>query len=413
MKNCFAAIGVFLSSVIPSTYAQAQMTPEAAEALQRPVAVEREEAATSVPLIPHMGKLAVDATINGEERRFIFDTGSPTMISRELAEELELEVIGSNIGRDANGREFKTDIAIIDRLAIGGATFRSVPVLIADFGISDPNRCFFDGGVIGSEVFPGSVWHIDAERQTLDIAVNIEALNGSEPTGPVIAARLHDFGYPHAPIFDYSIGGLADRGLFDTGNSDTVTLFDRVAQDGSVQRAMIQGSVREGRGSHGVSAAGRGKDTDLLRFELEGMRLGETELGRQSGTTRSAPPSLMGLGILDTHSVTLDYTEARLLLHPRSQPEPSLPHPGYALMATDGIRVVQLFQGSNAQQAGLQLGDRVMAIVDHEVPLDKVSCETKQWLIEARPTYSAGRLTVLRDGKQVEINLDRTMEGSH
>ncbi len=406
MKILFAAICALLSSTMLSTQAHAQMTAEAAEALQLPIAVEREAANTNVPLRPHMGKFAISATVNGEERQFVFDTGSPTLISHELAETLDLDVIGSNLGRDANGREFRTDIAIVDRLTIGGTTFRSVPVLIADFDGSDPNGCFFDGGVIGSELFPGSVWHIDPERQMLDIAANVNDIDAARATGPIVATRLHDLGYPHAPIFDYSIGSFRDRGLFDTGNSDTIILFERIARDEQVRRATVPNSIREGRGSHGVSAAGRGEDTDLLHFELEEVRLGETALGRQRVTTRGAPPSLIGLGILDTHAVTLDYTEGLLLFHPRSQPRPALSHPGFALMATDdGVRVIQLFNGSIAQDAGLQLGDQVVAIDDHEIPLGEASCETTRWLVESQPARSAEHLTILRASERIRVVL--------
>jgi predicted aspartyl protease len=85
-----------------------------------------------------MGKFSINAAMNDLERRFVFDTGSPTMISRELAAELDLVIIGSNTGRDANGREVTTDIGIVDRLTIGGVTFRSVPVLVSDFRAIDP-----------------------------------------------------------------------------------------------------------------------------------------------------------------------------------------------------------------------------------------------------------------------------------
>ncbi|WP_188055952.1 hypothetical protein [Sphingosinithalassobacter sp. CS137] len=100
---------------------------------------------------------------------------------------------------------------MVDRLTIGEVSFRNVPVLIADFGIADPGGCFFEGGVIGSEIFPGSVWHIDGERQTLQIAASPEYLSGGDRTEETIVATLHDLGYPHAPVFDYAIGGLSDR----------------------------------------------------------------------------------------------------------------------------------------------------------------------------------------------------------
>lgn len=406
MKLGFTAILATSPIFAFSAQAQAQMTPEAAAAMQRPIAVEQTTDVATVPLTLHMGKFAIDAALNGVERQFIFDTGSPTMISRELAEELDLAIIGSNTGRDANGREVTTDIAIVDRLTIGTITFRAVPILIADFYIADPDGCFFDGGVIGSEIFPGRVWHIDATRQILDIAADFDDLAGEKIAAHTFSTPLYDFGYPHAPVFDYSIGDFSDKGLFDTGNSDTITLFDRVVRNVQVQDAMISSSVKKGRGSHGVSAAGPGGNSDLLRFEIEGVQLGTQDLGRRAGTTRNVAPSLIGLGIFATHSVTLDYPNARMLLHPRAQSQPTLPHPGYALMSEDSeVRVMQLFDGSPAQRAGLTLGDRVVAIDGRELQAENRACDTTRWLVETRAARSARRLTVLRDGQRVTINL--------
>ncbi len=407
MKLRVAAFLFSLSPIAIAGQAYAQMTPEAAAALQQPIAVERDENATSVVLVPHMGKLAIHASLNGVERQFVFDTGSPSLISRNLADELSLEVIGTNTGRDANGRKVTTDIAIVDRLTIGGVAFRNVPVLIADFQTADPDRCFFDGGVIGSEIFPGSVWHIDAETQRLQIAKSLEDLGDRSAAGTAISARLHDFGYPHAPVFDYAVGSLEDRGLFDTGSSETITLFDRVAEDQRVKGAMVPNSIRKGRGSHGVSAAGAGAVTDLLRFEIDGVHLGDEDLGRNSGTTRNSPPSLIGLGILNTHDMTLDYPGERILLHPRDNVQAKAAHPGYALMRVGGeVRVVQLFDGSAAQRSGLKLGDRVVAIDGRNLLAEEAPCETMKWLVESRPTQSARRLTVLREGRPVTIDLE-------
>jgi len=386
--------------------ATAQMTPQAVQALQAPIVIERSKPVTTVRLKPHMSKLAIDATLNGITREFIFDTGSPTMISRTLARELDLTVIGSSTGRDANGRDVTTDIAVVDRLEIGGVTLRSVPVLIADFRVSDPKGCFIRAGIIGSEIFPGSVWHINSEAGELTIAATFEDLVGVAKSS--IRAPLLDWGYPHAPVFPYAIGKFRDNGLFDTGHSAKVVLFDKVLDNDEVQRALLSGSVQKGRGSLGVSAGGVGEETDLLRFDIEGMRVGKAALGRQSGTIRKAPPSLIGQGILDTHAVTLDYPGKRFLLHPRAGPKPAATLPGFGLMAREeGVRVMQLYDGSPAQRAGLKLGDLVTAIDDRALPTGDVSCDVTRWLVEERPASTAQRLTVARDGGPVAIDLMR------
>ncbi|MEP3422404.1 MAG: retropepsin-like aspartic protease [Erythrobacter sp.] len=417
IASCILAAAVPLAIAAPAGARQQEQTnnqPDASrialnETLQRPVAVERDGAVTTVPLILFRGKYALDAALNGIERRFIFDTGSPTMISRELADALDLTIIGSNTGRDANGRAVTTQIAIVDRLEIGGATFRSVPVLIADFGVADPNGCFFDGGVIGSEIFPGSVWHIDADREALQIAAtagDLELPNSDQPEDAVIEAQLYDYGYPHAPILDYGFGDFSDKALFDTGNSDTIVLFDRIIPEAIREGAIVDGTVNEGRGSHGVSAGGAGAITDLIRFDIQGVRIGETALERQRGTTRSAPPSLIGLGLLASHNVTLDYTagrEPKIVFRPRADRDERVNRPPYSLMVVaDAITVVQRFEGAGE----LLLGDHIIAIDGRSPSINDGSpCAIVNWLADAQSRGRAQTLTVMRAGERVEIDV--------
>lgn len=47
--------------------------------------------------------LFVDVDLNGEPRRFLFDTGSPSMVSATLAAELGLDVIDRRQGGDSHG----------------------------------------------------------------------------------------------------------------------------------------------------------------------------------------------------------------------------------------------------------------------------------------------------------------------
>lgn len=385
--------------------AQAQMSPEAAAAIQRPVSVERENTVETIALVPHMGKYAVRASVDGQERSFIFDTGSPTLLSREFAEMLGLKVIGTNTGRDANGRAVTTDIAVVERLTIGGLTFTNVPVLIADFSVADPGRCFFDGGVIGSEIFPGSVWHFDAEARELSVAATLEDIEPEDAGTAPFESELFIGGYPYAPVFAYSVGSFRDRALFDTGSSDMVTLFDRVLSDEQVQRALVPASMMQGRGSQGVSAGGAGAETDLRRFEVSGFTIG-APFPALPATTRNAPPTLIGLGMLDLYDVTLDYPGKRMLLRERAHPATPKDHPGYAISLIGGTaKVVQLYEGSPADRAGLKLGDEVVAIDDRSLTDPTQQCETMRWLIEDRPADTARQLSVMRDGEVVALSL--------
>lgn len=368
-----------------------------------PIGIERAEDGTSIPIEIRMDKLFVDASINGETREFIFDTGSPTLITRELADALGMVTLAQNTGVDAHGTPVTMDIAVAETLTLGGVTFSDVPVLIFDPSTLELGPCVFDGGVIGSEIFPGSVWRIDTEARTLTIASG----PGAEDR-PAVRAPLSDFGYPHAPIIDYRIGDLADRALFDTGSAEAVTLFAQVADARPVRRHVDSDSLREGRGIEGVSAGGASEIDDLLRFTLEEFELGGVNLGPLDGTVRQAPPTLAGAGLLSRYVVTLDYVNGEFRLTPRSAPEPRAPHAGYAIGYENGeARVAQLFEGSPAAEAGLELGDHVVAIDGHSTRIGEGNplCSSALRLADGVDLAAARTLEVERGGATLRIEL--------
>ena len=165
---------VLLSFIMLAPAAAAQAGP-VQQAFAEPVRIERAEAVTRVPAEWRMNKLFIEATVQGETREFIFDTGSPTMISRTLADTLELEPIGQNVGVDANGNQVTMDVAVVETLSLGGTTFHDVPVLIFDFSPLAMARCLVDGGIIGSEILPGSAWRIDAGAGEVALAQGADA----------------------------------------------------------------------------------------------------------------------------------------------------------------------------------------------------------------------------------------------
>ena len=233
-----------------------------------------------------MNKLFVSATLEDQTRAFIFDTGSPTILSRGLADALGLERTGSNTGRDANGRMVTMDTAVVPSLTLGDLTFHQVPVLVFDFDQLYLGSCMFDGGVLGSELLPGSIWRLDTENGQLQIG------DGSHLTtpSPVLSAPMTDMGYPHYPVVDYAVGDVKDKAIFDTGNSE---------KSGDLQ-PIVTGSDRAGAyrfwvgptrtGSDGVSAGGAGPVRELTHFFPVGCLGGRTAIeASKSLYTRHRP----------------------------------------------------------------------------------------------------------------------------
>lgn len=400
----FLCLLVVMGSLTVDAAAQSRL-PDLAAVFAAPITIERGSRVTDAPIEMRSGKIYLQARINDEAREFIFDTGSPSILSREFAQSLNLEIVGQNTGIDANGQPVTMDIAIVHSIEIGDTAFRNVPVLIFDFSELELGPCIFDGGVLGSEILPGSAWRIDTETETLSLAANVDDLPGGVPA---LRARLYDFGYPHAPIVDYSIGSVVDKALFDTGSGEVLALFERVADSPDVRRGIVADSLRSGRGSEGVSAGGQGAVVDLIRFNLSGFLVDGQPLGPVRAATRQAPPTLIGAGILDTYIVTLDYPGGAYLLESRREQALQRPEKGYAIGFVDQrATVTQLFDRSPAAEAGLQLGDHIVSAQGRplDVSANNPICGSAMWLANEFNPEIALDMVVDRGGTLQTIHI--------
>lgn len=398
-----ASPGLLLSAFSPSSAAAQQVgLPKVFTA---PIAIERADPVATLPFEITAEKLKIEASVNGVPGRYVFDTGSPTILARPVADRLGLEIVGQNTGKDANGAPVVMDVAVVDRLTLGDTTFRNVPVLIFDFAGLPMASCFIGDGVIGSEIFPGSAWRIDAEAREIRIAESASALGVSEDTPH---APLSDFGYPHAPIIDYSIGKMQDKALFDTGSASVLSLFSKAMDSPDVKTATARGSVRKGSGSEGISAGGQGDIVDLSTLQLKSLQLGSVSLEGVYAQSRQAPPSLVGAGLLSSHVVTLDYPGKRLLVEPRTVPEVSARPRDYGIAYVDGAgEVTQLYENGGAKRAGLRLGDRVTSINGRSLLAadEDGQCAAALWLADEFDATQAATLTIDRQGSEETLQL--------
>lgn len=403
MRNLvhFVLLALILAGFSPGLTQETDL----ARLLAAPLRIERTEAVTRVNLETRGGKLFIHALANGEAGEFILDSGSPTILSRDFADALGLETVAQNTGRDANGTEVTMDFAILRTLQVGTAVFHDIPVLIHDFRTLDMGACVVGPGILGSELFPGSAWRFDTQAAELSIATSLMELPELEA---VASTRLYDFGYPHAPIIDYSVGDVSDKALFDTGSSAEVALFSQVAQAPSVRQAVRAGSRVTGTGYEGESAGGRGEVTTLTRFTLSDFRLDGTDLDPVRAMVRAVPPTLVGAGMLGSHAVTLDYPGGQFIIQAHSDPAQTPAEPGYSLaLVGNDIRVVQLFDDTAAARAGLRLGDEVTAISGRSliVSADNPKCAVANWLFASFDPAEAAELVILRDGVSSRLSI--------
>ena len=371
---------------------------------QSPIEIERESPRSEIPIDWRMAKVFVPADINGFSGEFMFDTGSPTMLSHDLVSELGLEIIGQNTGRDSHGREITMDVAMVESIRLGDTVFRNVPVMVFDFSQLEDGACFVPLGILGSEILHGSVWSIDIAQRVM----TIEGPDSrSSPREFDVSSPLYDFGYPHMPIIDYQIGRINDKALFDTGNAGALVLFDRVADDRSVRRKLVRGSIETGQGFAGVSAGGWAEQAPLFRAMIDDLTVGQTSFDPITVTTRSSAPTLLGASFLRTHVVTLDYPGQQFGMSAHQLPTPVGRNAGYGIaLKNDRATIIQLYDDSAADRAGLRLGDVVTAIGERALEIDpETRCEHARWLAEEFEPSERQTLSILRDNEAISLTI--------
>lgn len=338
LLTCFAAIG-------------ADNTPEWAS--EGPY-VEEPSFFLELPVETLATMMFVEIELGGAPRRFLFDTGSPSMMSADLASELQLEVIDSTHGKDAHGATVDTRIVQAD-LALGGTTFHKVPIFVA--GFPKTAQCLFDG-VLGSEVLPLCAWQIDLPDSVLRCSSSLQALDHLKTAKK---QTLHDFGYPHAPILDIRFTEKArSKALFDTGSPEYLAISP-ADLEGS-ERSGGVGKTMSGTGSIGGSLGGRAPNRKQRLVELKTLDIGNVRMDRVGAVLRHSAPSLVGASVLQHFIVTLDSRSGSAYFEPYRGGPFARSSFGFGLDFDTAASVGLVWEGSPAEAAGLRVGQRVTAI---------------------------------------------------
>ncbi|MGN8226887.1 retropepsin-like aspartic protease [Gracilimonas sp. BCB1] len=314
-------------------------------------------ASFEIPIKLLATKLYVKVEIGGEERRFVVDTGSPSMIDARLANELGLEVVDTNKGRDAHGSIIETNI-VQAGMTIGGEEFRKVPMMTADFSNSPATRLFIGDGVIGSELLPLGLWQLDLKNSVLRFNTDLNKLPYLNDAKEL---TLYQFGYPYMPIFDVTFSKHArSKAMFDTGSPSFFTISSKDL-DGARKNSKTERSL-SGYGSPGTSLGGQAAETDLLLTMLPALSIGKLPLGAVSAYRRDLSPSLIGASMLEHFIITLDARSGKAYFKQYSDGSYVIRSFGFTLAFDNTISVAAVWDGSPAKIAGLRPGMELISV---------------------------------------------------
>ena len=188
-----------------------------------------------VPLVPYIGRLVtLDATIQGEAVRLLFDTGGGhTFISPAIAARIGCVPSGRGAGLRASGERIDFQYCPEVAILIGGISFDRPHIAVWDVQAVLPDGVPTVDGVLSLDIFARQPVTLDLQRRqlTLENAGSLERRIGSmnELQTRLATGSAGD----ELTVFVRATAPVAGWFLIDSGNLDVVRVADRFRDPGA------------------------------------------------------------------------------------------------------------------------------------------------------------------------------------
>jgi hypothetical protein len=320
-------------------------------------------ASTTIPFRLLNNHVYVEATVNGKgPYTFIVDTGGHTLLSPRLVEDVGLKPIGAAVTSGAGEGHGTTGFVHYDEIAIGALRLRDQVGFATDIYDSAVEGIRVDG-MVGFELVRRMVTTIDYGRHLITFTDPERFKPGADSGVPVPFVF-----YDHVPNVRGHIGDLPARFDIDTGSRaelDVTSPF--VAQHRLADHFT--------KGAHAVTGWGVGGPARSYVVRMPSVAIGQViirdpvvDLSDARHGTFSDPnfDGNVGSALLKRFVVTFDYTHQVMYLKP-IEPLPAdigtFDRAGLWINAHGGgYEVMDVAPGSAASQAGLTVGDLIVAV---------------------------------------------------
>ncbi len=316
---------------------------------------------TTIPFELLNNHIYVEATVNGKHPgRFLVDTGGVNLLTESAAARFGIESEGSIQGRGVGEDTVDVAIASLDSFTIGAVTLDDPTFFVFPLGpIMAAEGVDFDG-LIGFEVFKRFVVEIDYFRKVMTLT-RPDAFEYAGKGVP-IPFKFDD----RTPVVDGAIASIPATFSIDTGSRTTLDLYGPfvAAQDlENILEPRLEGITGWGVGGGVRSKVAPGATLQLGDVELTDVIVAFSQQEEGAYADRYTAGNL-GAGVLKRFTVTFDYGEKIMILEPNAlfdKPDPFDKSGMWINIDGDAFKVVDVITGGAADDAGIRVGDRIVA----------------------------------------------------
>jgi hypothetical protein len=334
--------------------------------------------------------------------RLLCDTGGENVITPELARALDLKTEGTFQGRGVGEKSEDVALAKIDNVVLDRVTLSNQ--LFAVFPLSDLSKVegIEVNGLVGYELFKRFIVKIDYANSRLTFTLPSSFVNSS--TGIVVPFRFND----HIPQVEGELDGIGGTFTIDTGSRSSLDLmapFIEAHNLATKYEPKVEAMTGYGFGGAARSAVTRASVLKLGSVEIHDPVTHLTSQKKGALTSQYVAGNV-GAGVLKRFNITFDYGHQQLILerNANDSARDTYDRAGWWLnLAGNEFEVIDVVRGGPAADAGLKIGDRVLAV--DGTPAAKISLPKFRARLRSDAQGSKLVLRVLSGGETRDVTL--------
>lgn len=312
-----------------------------------------------IPYTLENNKIIVPVKIQGKERRFLLDTGAPLLVSKALADELQMQTDTIVHVTDQSGKVKEMKHTTVNQVEFGGVVFDSIPSLIDENPIL--YECLNVDGFLGSNLLRNLIVQFSSDNKIVitDDKSKLK-LSAKDSIGLFLTPNQSN------PYIWIKLNGkkqVREQVLFDTGMNGFYDItLENYRYHKTIRKATHRIAKSWGASSYGIHGSADDDLTYLLEVPL--LQIGKCSFENVKTQTTTGEHSRIGVDLLKYGTVTLDYLNEKFYFTPFEKEvdllEKQLPiSPNYK----DNKFVVGIIWDKKLKKK-INVGDQIIAIND-------------------------------------------------
>jgi hypothetical protein len=292
----------------------------------------------------------IPVTINQKKYKFLFDTGAPFSISKEIQKEFEFNVISKGNIVDSDHNRAKIDYVSVSEIGIGGVDFIDQTAFVGDFKASMVLECMGIDGIVGSNLIRHADWLIDLSQEVFIIGNDLD-----EAFAQMQTAQSFTSDFQYNIDLDLKLGSEVFKKItLDYGSNGGLDL--RKSQFNNLESHHLLNKGYEVVGKKQTGLLGEVVQAKQIISVSDSLSLGELPLSNIE--VEIGGNDVFGTQVLEKLIVGINWKAKKLHFSPSGNYHKTLRSYGfYSGPSADGGLVIRsVLKDGQADQAGLSAG---------------------------------------------------------